>query len=178
MSIKHVASAQKFKKLYFYKFLFIQIWYAFCFAVLVSMVWLLPLIKGSFIVCPIFILIGISAVAWFYSLGWYFDKKYTSEHSIIILKNVGMIYRKEKRAMNSKRFAPRSNVYIYNISDISDVSISKYRITVYGDIAMRKYNKIYPDELLAIKYFSHMKIPNYYEKQCVDGMQELIMEKP
>lgn len=177
MSKKYVTSVQEFKKLYFYKFLFIQIWYAFCFLALVSMVWLLPLIKGSFIVCPVFMLIGISAIVWFYSLGWYFDKKYISEHSIIILKNAGIVYKTEKRAINSTRFTPRSNVCIYNISDISDASISKYHITVYGDITMKKYNKIYPEEILAIKYLSHINIPNYFEKQCAGAIWGLIKEK-
>jgi hypothetical protein len=138
------------------------------------MVWLLPVLKGSFIVCPVFILIGISAIVWFYSLGWYFDKKHISQNSIIILKNDGAVFKTEKHAMNSTRFRPRSNVYIYNISDISGLSINKYRISVYGDITMKKYNKTYPDELLAIKYYSHIKIPNYFENECVDSMQRLI----
>jgi hypothetical protein len=172
------ASFEKFKKLYFYRFLFIQILFLISFAGLLVMVQFLPVLKNTFIIYPIFILIGISAIVWFYSLGWYFNKKYISEHSIIVLKSGGMVYRKEKRAINSRRFRPRSNVYIYKISDISDVSVSKYRITIYGDIVMRKYNNIYPDEILAINYFSHMNIPNYYEKQCIEDIQLLIKGKP
>jgi hypothetical protein len=183
MRKKYFVSFEKFKKLYFYKFVFIQIWFAFSLIELFTIVFILPeqlveLLFHSSLVYFIFIPFGISGILWFYSLGWYLEKKHISENSFIIINGGNIVFKTQKQIID---FNPRKSVYyhdyIYTINNISNIHIDKHNITIYGGITMVRRRGFPPKAIIAEKHYTKIKIPNIFERLCIDAMQKANKEK-
>ena len=169
------ALPEKFKRLYFYRFLFIQIWYAFSFAGIILSAYFPPAdyIKSPVIRYALYILIGISTVLWFLSFG-YFGKKDSSKNTFILIQDGSLIYKIIKAASNSTRFQPRSHVYIYRVNHMSRLSVDKRHMVLYGDVKMEKRDGICIDDILAANRYSRIKIPNIFDEACIDDLKVLI----
>jgi|AGTN01.2.fsa_nt_gi hypothetical protein len=170
---------EKFKRLYFYRFLFMQIWYAFSFTAIILSAYFPPAdyIKSPVIRYALYILIGISTVLWFLSFG-YFGKKDSSKNTFILIRDGSLMYKTIRAASNSTRFHPRSHVYIYRVNHMSRLSVDKRHMMLYGDVKMEKRDGFYIDEILAVNRYSRIKIPNIFEEACIDDLKVFITRTP
>lgn len=169
------ALPEKFKKLYFYRFLFMQVWYVLSLSAIILSAYFPPAdyIKSPVIRCALYILIGISAVLWFFSFG-YFGKKDASKNSFILIEDNSLMYKTVKAASNSTHFQPRPRVCIYRVSHVSGVSAKKRNIVIYGDVQIEKRSEVHIDDILAANRYSRVNIPNFFEEACIDDIKSLI----
>lgn len=120
---KHFVSVIKFKKLYFYKFLFIQIWYGFSLIELLTFSYALPKefkksLLNSNMVYLIFVPMGISEIKWLFSLGWYSSKLAVRRNALIIKESENLIFqtvRQRWQFYQQINLAPIT-YFIHNIS--------------------------------------------------------------
>lgn len=168
MTKKILVSAAKFKKLYFYKFLFIQIWYGLSFVELFVIIYALP--KGltrsllhSSMVYPIFIPMGISGILWLFSLGWYASMRAVKRSAFIIKEKEGFVFQTVRQRWQLYSPWPQFDCYTYTVKNISNISRRKYSIAVDGDITMKRSHSFEPKTILNTKQYSHLKILNIFD---------------
>lgn len=179
MNKKYLVSAEKFKKLYFYKFLLIQIWFGISLIEMNTMVFILSkdLARSliySYITCILSVPIGISLVLWLFSLTWYNDKINMRRNAYIMKNDTNFIFYTVKESPISNSSIRRYNCYTYTIKDISSIKKDKYNVTIYGNITMEKRSLSYPKDIIRAKQYSHIKIPNVFSD--IDPI--FIKEKP
>jgi hypothetical protein len=165
MRKKHLVSAEKFKKLYFYKYLFIQIWYGVSGIELLTILYILPkdLMKSllnSNIVYLLFVPMLISTILWMCSFVLYGDKIAIKHNAYIMKKDENFIFQTVKQTWQQ---SSRYDCYTYTIKNISNIHKGKYNINVFGDIMMEQCHAFQPKVIIATKQYSHVKIPNIFD---------------
>lgn len=165
---KHLVSAEKFKKLYFYKFLFIQIWYGVSLIELLTIIYILPKdltksLLNSNIVYLLFVPMFISTILWMCSFGLYGDKRAIKRNAYIMKKDENFIFQTVKQTWQLRSRNAEYDCYTYTIKNISNIHKGKYNINVFGDIMMEQCHPFQPKVIIATKQYSHVKIPNVFD---------------
>ena len=174
MKNRYKVSPEKFKKLYFYRFLWIQVWFGFSLAWIIAFAYLpLKTALDDSVTIALFIMAGVGAIAWFYSLGWYAEKTHIRNKASIIISDEGFLYKTEKVKPIKPKHADLYRIYVYRASIISGLTIGKRHITVYGDIVMERYDEPDIHTIADANRYSRIKIPNFFEAPCIDDLQTL-----
>lgn len=176
MTRKHFVSVIKFKKLYFYKFLFVQIWYGFSLIELLIFSYALPKeftksLLNSNMVYFIFVPMGISGILWLCSLGWYNIKLSVRRNAFIIKKGENLVFQTVRQRWQFYSPVPQYDCYTYTVKDISNINKGKYSIIVYSNITMKRCHLFEPKTILETKQYFHVKIPNIFEDTFDEDMR-------
>lgn len=176
MKKKYTVSPEKFKRLYFYKFLFLQIWYGLSMLVLFATVYWLPgpitraLINSIaiYIFAP---LLAASAILWMCSFPWYGDKIRNRRNSYVLREQNAVVFQKLYQRWQFYSRIPQYDTFTYTIQNIKNVQICKYNITVYGNVLMERAHVYSPKVILATKRFDKVKIPNVFDDKIFEFLR-------
>ena len=161
---KYRASKEKFKKLYFYKFLFAQVWFSVNVISIFIVVYVLPDKWSVWLSLPIpsytyTIQLGLSSIIWFLSIPWYGIKADNRRRCYLVKRNDSFVYKTVKQTLQQAGFGAIEDDCIYTIKNISNVRMKKYSIFIYGDINMKRRTTTGIIE----RYYSQVKIPNIFD---------------
>ena len=173
MARKYTVSREKFKRLYWARFVLAQILGALSFgALLVALrfvsdnVWPRPVLTGSvlFFFVGAFVCVG----SWL----WYAARTEYRKNAFILIRDDDCYFvtRKIKPAGRHTHV----HFFVYRVTGVTGVSADKRSITVYGDVAMNRRDQARPKELVSEKKYRSVQMPNFFDAECVAALKALV----
>jgi hypothetical protein len=64
-------------------------------------------------------------------------------------------------------------LFVYRVTGVTGVSADKRSITVVGDVVMKRRDLSRPKELISLKEYRSVEIPDFFDAECVAALNGL-----